>query len=331
MQQENGNLELHIQYNLTEDEITVLSCRGYTTAVTIPPCIKGYPVKKIGAYAFSDPERGFTMLSENAEVLVEMIPGIKVPGSQEAYIHGNRLQEISLPESIEVIDEYAFYNCKELVTINLPGGKIKIENGAFMNCEKLKQINVAAAPEDLTSVRGILTELTSELCITFSQGDEKGVFIFPEYYEDAIENTPARLFQYLLYGAGYRYRQCFDLGKLDIMAYDMVFLSAEIRNIHETALGIAFSRLQFPYKLHETMKKQYMDFIALHIEKALKLMILQDDTKGLLFLTGLGIMSEENFAAAQEEAVQTGHKEGAGILLKERLQSYPPREKKYEL
>lgn len=331
MQQENTNLELHIQYILIKGGITILSCKGYGTTVTIPTGINGYPVKRIGAYSFSDPGKGLNMLSQNTEILTKKIPGIKVPGSQEEYIYGHRLQEITLPESIEIIDEYAFYNCKELATVNMPGGRIQIENGAFMNCEKLTLINIQAAPEDLTSAKGILTELTSELCLTFTGKDEKGVFIFPEYYEDSIENISARVFQDLLYGAGYRYRQCFEQGRLNVMAYDMVYQSAEIQIVHETALNIAFLRLQYPYKLNDSMKKQYLDFITLHIEKAVKLMITQDNTKGLIFLAGLGVMTEQNFSDAQEEAVRTERRECAGILLQERLHYYPPREKKFEL
>ncbi len=331
MQQENTNLELHIQYILIKGGITILSCKGYGTTVTLPAGINGCPVKKIGAYAFSDPGKGLNMLSKSSEVLTYKVPGIKVPGSQKEYIYGRRLQEITLPESIEIIDEYAFYNCMELAGVNMSGGGIRIENGAFMNCEKLTLINIKAAPDDLTSAKGILTELTSELCITFTCKDEKGVFIFPEYYEESIENISARVFQNLLYGAGYRYRQCFEQGMLNVMAYDMVFQSAEIQIVHETALNIAFLRLQYPYKLSESMKKQYLDFIALHIEKAVKLMISLDNTKGLIFLVGLGVMTEKNFSDAQEEAVRTERKEWAGILLQERLHYYPPREKKFEL
>ncbi len=331
MRQENANLELTVQYVQIGDEITILSCKGYGRTVTLPPEINGCPVKKIGPYAFSEPEKGIYMLPDKVEILWEIIPGLKVPGSDKEYVYGQRLMKITLPDCIKGIGEYAFYNCKELVTVNLPGGRIQIENGAFMNCEKLNYINVKAAPDGLTSVRGILTELTSEICITFLFGDEKGVFIFPEYYEDALENTPARVFQYLIYGAGYRYRQCFEQGRLNVTAYDMVFQSAEIRNIHETALRIALLRLQYPYKLQKNMRKQYLDYIALHMDKAVKLVILQDNIKGLIFLTGLGIMTEKNFEDAKEEAVRTGRKECAGILLKERLHYYPPAKKKFEL
>ncbi|WFR55544.1 leucine-rich repeat protein [Anaerocolumna sp. AGMB13025] len=331
MEKETTNLELHIQYILKEDEITIISCKGYGTEVFLPGWINGYPVRRIGAYAFSDPVRSLSKYSDNTEVLQEVIPGIKVPGGKPGFLYGQRLQEISLPKDLRVIDEYAFYNCKELTTVNLAVSRIQIENGAFMNCDKLYYINIDAAPEDLTSARNILIELISELCITFSPEGEKVVFLFPEYYEYSVENTPARILQEELYGAGYRYRLCFNQGRMDVMGYDTLFQTAEIQRIPETALRIAFLRLLYPYKLEEAAKKQYLDLIIRQMEQALKLMISQNNIIGLNLLTNLGIMTEKNFVDAQEMAVRTGHKECAGIVLKARLHYFPPKEKEYDL
>ncbi|WMJ89031.1 leucine-rich repeat domain-containing protein [Anaerocolumna sp. MB42-C2] len=331
MEQDNTNLEITIQYTLDQNKITIIACKGYGNTVSLPSFINGYSVNKIGPYAFSDPLRAFSILSDGIEILEEQIAGLKVPGSEKEYIYGQRLQEITLPEDLEVIDGYAFYNCKELSTVNMYGGKIRIDNGAFMNCEKLLSINVKAKPEDITGVRGILTELTSELCITFIKGEEKGVFIFPEYYEESIENISARVFQYQLHGAGYRYRQCFEQGKLNIIEYDLVFQLEEIQTIHETALNIAFVRLKYPYKLQEGLEELYLSYISKHIDKAVNIMIHKDNIDGLNFLTNLGIMSKEIYTEALEEAVRTGRRECAGILLKARLFYYPPKEKSFEL
>lgn len=331
LRQENINLELLIQYTLEEEGVTVLSCKGYGTAVVLPDFINGYPVRKIGAYAFSDPEKGLALLPEGTEVFTGEISGIRVPGGRKESIYGKRLQEITLPGNLEIIDEYAFYNCRNLNAAGLFSGRLRIENGAFMNCEKLKNIFVNGSPEKAPGVRGVLMELSSELCITFSDGSEKGIFLFPEYYEDSEENTPARVFQYLLYGAGYRYRQCFKEGILEIHAYDEVFQSAEIQTIYETALRIAFFRLRYPYRLHKNMKQQYLDYVTLYLEEAVKLVLSQDNIEEMVFLAGLGIMTEKNFTVAQEEAVRLGRKECAGILLEERLRYYPPAEKEYEL
>jgi hypothetical protein len=331
LEQETLTLELHIQYLREEDSITLLACKGYGTKVVIPDNINGSPIKKIGAYSFSDHERSLSLVSKHEDIECAKIEGIKVPGGEEDYICGSRLEEITLPSSIEVIDRYAFYNCKELNRIHLPGGRIQIENGAFMNCDKLREVYVKALPEEASGVRGILTERNSELYITFKEESVTGRFLFPEYYEDAIENTPARIFKYMIYGAGYRYRQCFEDERLDIAGYDAVFLSAEIQTLHETALDIAFLRLMYPYQLRDTMKQQYLKFIEHHMDKALKRTVARENTKELTFLTALGLITEAQYRQAQELAVSNGKKECAGILLKERLFYFPPTEKEYEL
>lgn len=336
LQQENTELELYIEYLLKENQVTVLSCKGFGTAVTVPDFIKGHPVIGIGAYAFSESEKGLALLPEESEVFYEKIAGIKVPGSREEPLSGRRLKEITLPKYLKVVEKYAFYNCRELERVNtnpvhLNSGRLCIENGAFMNCDKLKYIKVNGTPEEEPAVREILMELDSELCVTYSQGEEKSMFLFPDYYEYSIENTPARITQELLYGAGYRYRQCFREGILDVPAYDEVFQAAEIQTLHETALRIAFLRLQYPYGLLKKPKERYLDFISAHIQKALNYMILRDDINGLGFLSGLGLLSERNYIEAQEEAVRLGRRECAGLLLKERLLRYPPAEKEYDL
>jgi hypothetical protein len=324
-------MELHIEYTVHEDKVTVVSCKGYGTSVLLPSYIKGMPVVRIGAYAFSHLDKSREYVSSDNTIFTERISGVSVPGCEVEYVHGRRLEEIFLPKSLEIIDEYAFYDCRELTVIHMWGGRIQLENGVFMNCEKLGEVNVEGNADDVTSVSGILSEISVEVCATFSSNGDKGVFIFPEFYEDSIENTPARVFHYLIYGAGYRYRQCFEQGKLNILAYDTVFQSAEIQNIKETALKIAFLRIQYPYHLLDSIKRKYLDYIGIHIDDGIDLMLNTNNFKGMIFLTGLEIMSEINYTYAIEKAVNRGLKECASILLKDKILRYPPTEKEFEL
>lgn len=324
-------MELNIEYTISHNKITVISCKGHGTSVSLPSEIKGLPITSIGAYAFSNIDKSRARLSSMEEVHTEQISGISVPGAHKDYIYGRRLQEICLPSGLEIIDEYAFYDCRELTTIHMWGGRIQFENGAFMNCEKLQRIYVKASPDEVTCINSILAEVSGEVCVTFKDNEAEGVFIFPEFYEDSIENSPARVFHYMIYGAGYRYRQCFEQGRLNIMAYDMVFGAAEIQTITQTALKIAYLRLKYPYLLLETLKGKYVEYITNHIAIAVDEMIHQEDIEGLLFLTGLKVMSEQHYIDASKEAIKTGNKECAGILLEKKLHYYPPKEKKFEL
>ncbi len=325
------NMEMYIDYTIHENKITVISCKGYGDSISLPSHIKGIPVTRVGAYAFSDIDKSRECIPLESRIFTERIPGITIPGWEAEYIFGRKLKEISLPKDLEVIDEYAFYDCRELAAIHMWSGRIQLENGVFMNCEKLMEVYVNGNAEEVTCVSGILSEISEEVCINFSSDGERGVFIFPEFYEDSIENTPARVFHYLIYGAGYRYRQCFEQGRLNILAYDTVFQSAEIQNIQETALKIAFARIQYPYQLHETIRNKYINYITLHMDAAVDLMLSTDNLEGIVFLTELGVMTENNYTAALSKAVNTGKKECASILLKEKLHYYPPAGKTFEL
>lgn len=76
------------------------------TSVTIPAEYKGLPVDTIMSYAFKD---------------------------------NMMVQEITLPDSIKYIDNYAFDGCENLVKINLPEGLTEIGEMAFGTCYKLSQ------------------------------------------------------------------------------------------------------------------------------------------------------------------------------------------------
>ena len=60
-------------------------------------------------------------------------------------------------------------------------------------------------------VKEILGELWQRIDVTFcyEQEGRKAVLVFPEHYEEAVENTPARILFTQHHGSGNNYRQCF--------------------------------------------------------------------------------------------------------------------------
>ena len=57
------------------------------------------------------------------------------------------LQEISFPESVSEIGEYAFASCNQLKKVQLNSGISRIEEGAFAYCKKLTMISI---PDNIT-------------------------------------------------------------------------------------------------------------------------------------------------------------------------------------
>lgn len=76
--------------------------------VVIPDTYNGAPVTEIGEFAFS----------------------------------GYEITKVTIPESVSVINEYAFRGCTKLEEIIIKGNNLTIENRAFSECSALKKITI---------------------------------------------------------------------------------------------------------------------------------------------------------------------------------------------
>ncbi len=58
-------------------------------------------------------------------------------------------------------------------------------------------------------LKEILTEIRYQIIATLRYQGTETKILFPEYYADAVENTPARIVETHYYGSGGEYRECF--------------------------------------------------------------------------------------------------------------------------
>lgn len=79
---------------------------GNVTMVTLPAVLDGYPVRGIDDRAFEGAE--FTTLT--------------------------------LPQELQTIGWFAFYDCKQLIEISIPAGVLQIGYGAFDGCERIRVV-----------------------------------------------------------------------------------------------------------------------------------------------------------------------------------------------
>ena len=86
------------------------------------------------------------------------------------------------------------------------------------------------------------------------QGEAK--LIFPEFFEEAVENTPARILETHTHGSGMMYRNCFVRQELQFHLYDERFEWAKGREYEDTLFRLVFGRLLYPYQLSEKAKKK---------------------------------------------------------------------------
>lgn len=102
------------------------------------------------------------------------------------------LENVTLPESLEVIGENAFDSCKKLESITIPSNVKRIENGAFAQCNNLTSLNLPDGLEyignDVFSGCDNLTEIIIPDSVTechsgFEGIDNLQLLVFPKDYQ----------------------------------------------------------------------------------------------------------------------------------------------------
>lgn len=93
---------------------------------------------------------GSTVTAENV-----VIPG-EINGKRVVSISGNaktplfpNAKKVTLPDTLEELDEYAFANCTALTEITIPASVEEIDDCAFMNCTALSSITFSKGLKDI--------------------------------------------------------------------------------------------------------------------------------------------------------------------------------------
>ena len=76
-----------------------------------------------------------------------------------------------------------------------------------------------------------------------------GVFWFPEFFEEGVENTPARILENHVHGSGIRYRNSFVHKRLHVLEYDKLFPYAVAWEQERIVLNLALDRILYPMSM----------------------------------------------------------------------------------
>ena len=104
------------EYTVSGDTATITKYNGVGTSVVIPETIDGYTIVAIGGNAFS---------------------------------HNQRLEAVTIPDTVTVLKEFAFSGCPVLQTVNLPDSVTELDYHAFSECKSLSWIQLPAHIERL--------------------------------------------------------------------------------------------------------------------------------------------------------------------------------------
>lgn len=319
---------MKLYYQIKDSGIEVIRCFGNDTKVVLPEQINGVPVTAVAAYAFSDRKE-----EKEEQVFVYRNSELSFFEGEEHLLAGNDVEEIVFPATVREIGNYIFYGCKHLRKLEFYNTLMHIGSGAFTGCSGLQFLTVHMAEGNQSCVKEILGELWQRIDVVFhyEETNEKAVLVFPEHYEEAVENTPARILFTQHHGSGNNYRQCFYNKEIDYRKYDSLFSVAAARDKAGVLADIAFGRLKYPYQLSEKDRLSYQNLIRTRCEEIIKYLIEKESFSGIKVMTEYRMWSAEMLEYALEVAARQGKTEILSYLMNEKQNHVPKKPKKFVL
>lgn len=297
------------------------------------------------------PDASVNAAAQNSERLSTLPPSLC----------GRRLRAVILPDALAAIGNYAFYGCDNLKTVSFPASIRRIGSGLFNSCPALSVLifrqAISAAPsedpeagqqhadslppqllpENISSAPPATPALLQEVLRTVnhevevrlqdSSGQDAVRLLFPEYYEEPKENTPARIIEIIWHGTGYQYRQCFLQRKLQYSQYDSLLPAADAQEMPQTLVRLCLDRLITPAELSGTCLANYVSCLRARSD-ALWTFLLADQetdlTDWLRVLEHSGYFTEKLLDHMIDQASSAGRADASIFLMDLRRRMFRP-------
>lgn len=113
-------------------------------------------VKEIYGYAFEGCNQLQKILISDLSAWCEIKFGNNLSNplyiANHLFLDGTEIEELTIPEGITSINEYAFYNCSGLTSIVIPSSVLSIESQAFYNCNKVRKLDIGSNVSNIGSL-----------------------------------------------------------------------------------------------------------------------------------------------------------------------------------
>lgn len=324
---------LKIDYTDQEDGVCICRCYGCEDTLVLPEEIMGKPVVALYDYALSSSRPG----KKPEQVKQAVFHEDESMFGEERELSGEFVKEVYLPKSLKRIGDYAFYLCRNLHTLHVKGDLERMGGGVFVWCRSLSLLTFSGVSYENHGMNGILSELTQELDAEITYRDGTALRLtFPEYYEESVENTPARIIDIHWHGSGYKYRQCFPGTRLDLKRYDELFPYAVANEFVPTCTRLALNRLRTPVQLSRKARENYFAFLKEHIKEILTEAVRGEDLELVRFLAEQELreerlLTEDAAEFASGLASGRGAAELGGFLMDYRRVHFRRKRKTFEL
>ena len=323
---------MKIYYREKSGGIEILRCFGIEGRVEIPGMIEDKLVVSAASYAFS------SHMDEKEELknacLWEMSDGLGF-GREEHVLAGKDVEEIVFPDTLKEIGRYIFYGCGNLRKLEFSDSLMQIGCGAFTGCHALEKLTVHMRQGKKSGVKEMLGEMWQRIDVNFLyEYEEDGIeksdimhrrenksearLVFPEHYDEAVENTPARILYTEYHGSGSNYRQCFYDKELNYQEYDRLFEMALAMDKLEVLVDMSFGRLEFPYELTGKARENYREYIRKNLGDIAEYLVKQEDMHRLEVISSQKLWTLEGIDSALDCASKRKETEVSAFLMNER-------------
>ena len=323
---------MKIYYREKSGGIEILRCFGMGGRVEIPGMIEDKLVISAAPYAFS------SHMDEKEELknacLWEVSDGLGF-GREEHVLAGNDVEEIAFPHTLKEIGRYIFYGCGNLRKLEFSDSLMQIGCGAFTGCHALEKLTVHMRQGKKSGVKEMLGEMWQRIDVNFLYEYEKDSIeksdimhrrenksearlVFPEHYDEAVENTPARILYTEYHGSGSNYRQCFYDKELNYQEYDKLFEMAVAMDKLEVLVDMSFGRLEFPYGLTGKARENYREYIRKNLGDIAEYLVKQEDMHRLEMISSQKLWTLEGIDSALDCASKRKETEVSAFLMNER-------------
>ena len=323
---------MKIYYREKSGGIEILRCFGIEGRVEIPGMIDDKLVISAAPYAFS------SHMDEKEELknasLWEVSDGLEF-GREGHVLAGNDVEEIVFPYTLKEIGRYIFYGCGNLKKLEFSDSLMQIGCGAFTGCHALEKLTVHMRQGKKSGVKEMLGEMWQRIDVNFLYEYEKdGIeksdimhrrenksearLVFPEHYDEAVENTPARILYTEYHGSGSNYRQCFYDKELNYQEYDRLFEMAVAMDKLEVLVDMSFGRLEFPYGLTGKARENYREYIRKNLGDIAEYLVKQEDMHRLEMISSQKLWTLEGIDSALDCASKRKETEVSAFLMNER-------------
>ena len=304
-----------------ETGVTILRALTCDENAALPDEIFGLPVTSLSDRALAHGAKP----AEGEEVTV-------LGGAEGADWDNRNITALTLPRGLQSVGDYAFMNLRRMETLRFFDGVRTFGSASFMNCRLFSRVELTRISHEQGPALAAI--LPQELDVTIHNVDGSTLrLIFPEYFENYTENSPAHHFELKIVGGGYAYHGVFRTKQLAVSDYDALwrgYLAGE--HEEESALRLAFFRLRWPVELSDRAREQYASWLRLHLREALRFALHERDARGLRLLLELGVPDADVLEFALADARALRFTEATALLLEQRRgQAGAGRRKKFEL